>query len=132
MQHRKRLSYLLATPLAVVAIAAPAAPAMPIQDARQQDMHSSTVQKPKATTQEDLRGEAVADPKPAPEAPVGLPTWPRNPQTIALEHEPVAVSNDGDGVDASWPVSILALAGAALLGGTLGIAGARRQARTIS
>jgi hypothetical protein len=149
MQHRKTLSSVVA-PLVVAAIAAPAAVAMPIDNARQADMHASTVQKPAAAeldlrseaAQEasktpvrpqtggpiakgDLRTEAAADTTRAPEAPVGLPTWPVNPKPLTpVTPEPVATGGgDGDGIE--WPLSGILVAGALLLGGTLGVAGTR-------
>jgi len=156
MQHRKSI---LVVPLLMAAIAAPAvAAAMPQgtggypfkapgpasieQQAKQQDMHASTVHKPAAAQQDlrseaaadssrapaagqDLRTEAAADGTRAPEPPPGLPTWPLNPQPLPpVSHEPVATGGgDGDGVD--WPIAIIAMAGALLLGGTLGVAGVR-------
>lgn len=154
--HRKTLSGLAVA--ALLASAAPVASAMPIdaplrpseagavlkdQDPRQLDMHASTVKKEAAwddlrseaavdagiqpQTGTDLRGEAAAD-KPAPEAPLGLPTWPVDPQPITpiVVDEPVATGGD-DGLE--WPLSGILLAGAALLGGTVGILGAHFRVR---
>ena len=144
MPHRKTL---IAAPLLALAIAAPAAPAMPV-DARQLDMHASTVVKPPAAqqdlrseatvdtralnpqtrtavAQQDLRTEAAAGESPAPEAPVGLPTWPLDPKPIVpVSTDPVAVTGGGDeGID--WPLSGILIAAALLLGGTLGVAGTK-------
>jgi hypothetical protein len=147
MSHRKTLASLLAAPLVVAAIAAPAAPAMPV-DVRQLDMHASTVKAPAAqqdlrseatigktpvspqtrspVAQQDLRTEAAAD-KPAAAPPVGLPTWPAYPTPLPrVAHEPVATGGD-DGIE--WPLSGILLAGALLLGGTLGVAGAQFRVR---
>jgi hypothetical protein len=148
MQHRKTLAGVVA--LVSAAIAAPAATAMPIDEARQADMHASTVQKPAAQKQDlrseaaaeasktplnpqtttpiaqgDLRSEAAADTTRAPETPVGLPTWPMEPKPIVpVSQEPVATGGgDGDGIE--WPLAGFVIAGALLLGGTLGVAGTR-------
>ena len=157
MSHRKTL---IAAPLVALAIAAPAAPAMPadeplrpttagavLKDARQLDMHASTVVKPPAAqqdlrseatvdtpslspqtrtavAQQDLRTEAAAGESPAPEAPVGLPTWPVDPKPIVpVSTEPVAVTGGDEGID--WPLSGILIAAALLLGGTLGVAGTK-------
>jgi hypothetical protein len=144
MQPRKTL---IAAPLVALAIAAPAAPAVP-SDPRQLDMHASTVVKPAApkqdlrseatvdatpvspqthtpVAQQDLRTEAAAD-KPAPEQPVGLPTWPADPEPIVpVSHEPLATTGDGDGIE--WPLSGIVIAGALLFGATVGSAGTRRR-----
>jgi hypothetical protein len=164
MSHRKTLSGLLAAPLVVAAIAAPAATAAPIdaplrpttagavlKDARQVDMHASTVVKPAA--KQDLRSEATIDTtalspqthtpaaqqdlrteaaggggSKAPETPVGLPTWPVDPKPIVpVSHEPLAATDGGDGIE--WPLSGILLAGALLAGGTLGVAGAKYRVR---
>jgi hypothetical protein len=117
------------------------------KDPRQLDMHASTVQKatpkddlrteaaaegsstpvkPQTGTpiaKGDLRSEAAADPSRAPEAPVGMPTWPVDPKPIVpVSPEPVATGG-GDGIE--WPLSGIVVAGALLLGGTLGVAGTR-------
>jgi hypothetical protein len=141
MQHRKRMSSLAIVPLLAAAIAAPAATAQPI------DMHGSTVQKPAAAQQDlrseaatgasspvsrqnqdpgqDLRSEASADTSRAPRPAAGVPTWPASPKPITpVSQQPVAdVGGDGGGID--WPVSLLAIAGALLLAGSLGVAGKR-------
>ena len=147
MSHRKTLSGLFVAPLLVAAIAAPTASAMPMQEALQKDMHASTVVKPDAQKQDlrgeatidatgqnpqthtpsvqDLRGEAAAD-KPAPEAPVGLPTWPVDPKPIVpVTQAPVATTGGDDGIE--WPLSGIVIAGALLFGATVGSAGTRRR-----
>ena len=148
MQHRKTLSGLIVAPLVIAAIAAPAAPALPA-DARQLDMHASTVQKAEAAKQDlrsenaadssrvpvnpqtstpaphqDLRSEAAADKSPVPAPPIGLPVWPRNPEPLTpVSQEPVATGGGDDGIE--WPLSGIVIAAALLLGGTLGVAGTR-------
>ena len=155
--HRKTLSGLAVA--ALLASTAPVASAMPVDgplrpteagavlkdtDPRQLDMHASTVQKQDAAPKDlrseaaadagvrpqtgtDLRGEAAAG-KPATEAPLGLPTWPVDPQPITpiVVDEPVATGGD-DGLE--WPLSGILLAGALLLGGTVGILGAHFRVR---
>jgi hypothetical protein len=151
MSHRKTLSGLFVAPLLVAAIAAPTASAMPLQEARQADMHASTVVKPEAQTQDlrgeatidtvvspqthspvatqDLRGEAAAE-KPAPGTPIGLPTWPLDPKPIVpVANEPVATTTGGGDDGIEWPLSGILLAGALLLGGTIGVAGAHFRVR---
>ena len=66
--------------------------------------------------------------KPATEAPLGLPTWPVDPQPITplVVDEPVATVGD-DGLE--WPLTGILLAGALLLGGTVGILGAHFRVR---
>jgi hypothetical protein len=145
MQHRKTFSSLALTGLLVAAIAAPVASAMPIDNVRQQDMHASTVQKPaddlrgenaagagsitpqtKTPSVGDLRSENAADPSRAPEAPVGMPTWPVDPQPLTpAAPEPVA---DGDGGGVDWQVPVFAAIGALLLAGGLVLAGTRYRA----
>ena len=123
-----------------------------LKDAAQLDMHASTVVKPEAgkqdlrseatidttplnpqthspAAQQDLRTEAAADKSPAPEAPVGLPTWPIDPEPIVpVSNEPVATTGGGDdGIE--WPLSGILLAGALLAGGTLGVAGVKYRVR---
>jgi hypothetical protein len=138
VKHRKSLSSLAAVPLLVAAIAAPAAVGQPI------DMHSSTVHKPAAqqdlrmegskdtsrapVAKQDLRMEGSKDTSRAPELPAGVPTWPVNPRPLTpVAQQPAADGiGDGDGID--WPVSILAIGGALLLAGSLGIAGVRYRA----
>lgn len=154
MPDRKILSGLLAATLVVAAIAAPAAQAMPADTqmpapaqtdlrgeasaesdtavspqtktpAAQTDMYASTVEKPAPATL-DLRSEAAADPSRAPEPPVGLPTWPADPQPIApVASQPVA-EGDGGGVD--WQVPVLAIVGSLLLLGGAAVAGTRYRA----
>jgi hypothetical protein len=163
MSHRKTLSGLFVAPLLVAAIAAPTASAMideplrpttagaVLEDARQLDMHASTVVKPEAQKQDlrgeatidtvvlpqthspapaqDLRGEAAAD-KPAPKTPVGLPTWPLDPKPIVpVANAPVATTTGGGDDGIEWPLSGILLAGALLLGGTIGVAGAHFRVR---
>lgn len=145
MSHRKTLSSLAVAALLVATSAVPVASAMPI-DPRQRDMHASTVQKqaqkqdlrseaaversetpvrPQTHTpvaKQDMRSEAAADPKPA-SPPVGLPTWPVDPEPIVpVSDEPVATVG-GDGIE--WPLSGVLIAAALLLGGTLGIVATR-------
>jgi hypothetical protein len=125
MKHRKTLSSLAAAALLVAAIAVPVASAMPIDDARQKDMHASTVVKP-ADPFQDRRSEAAADPTRAPELPVGLPTWPVDPKPITpVSQAPVADGDDG-GID--WQVPVIAAIGALLLAGGLVAAGTRYRA----
>jgi hypothetical protein len=149
MSHRKTLSGLFVAPLVVAAIAAPAVQAVPI-DPRQLDMYASTVQKPAApkqdlrseatvdatpvnpqthapAAQQDLRTEAATAGSPTPEIPAGMPVWPRNPEPVVrVSHDPVTTGGD-DGIE--WPLSGILLAGALLLGGTLGVAGTRYRVR---
>ena len=109
MQERSKIARLAVAALVAVGVAAPTATAaaMPADNgasrAAQMDMHASTVQKPAAVHQDlrteasiapsraaaharqvkvDLRTENAADPSRAPEPPLGLPTWPLNPQPI--------------------------------------------------
>ena len=165
MQHSKSRKGLFVAPLVMAAIAAPVASAMPIdeplrpttagavlKDARQLDMHASTVTKPEAAPQ-DLRSEATVDATPVnpqthkpaaqqdlrsenavgnpamPETPLGLPVWPRDPKPIVpVAQEPVATTGGGDdGIE--WPLSGILIAGALLAGGTLGVAGTKYRVR---
>lgn len=151
MQERKTLS-VLAAMLLTMAIAAPAATAMPADPLTQQssqedrrgenaagqsdsavnpqtqtpaaqlDMHASTVTAP-APAKTDLRSEAAADPTRAPEPPVGMPTWPVDPQPITpVQQQPVA---DGDGGGVDWQIPAIAIIGSLLLLGGLAVAGTR-------
>jgi hypothetical protein len=121
MKNRKTLSSVAATALLVTAIAVPVASAMPA------DPISEWSTEEKSTDAfQDRRSEATADPTRAPEPPVGLPTWPLNPEVLTppASDEPVTtVSDDGDGLE--WPLSGILIAGSLLLGGTLGVAGTR-------
>ena len=78
----------------------------------------------------DLRTEAAADPSRAPKNPVGMPTWPVNPQPLTPPAKPQPVAVDGDGGSFEWPIAVLAL-GALVLGGGVLIAAnrLRTQAR---
>jgi hypothetical protein len=154
MQERKTLSVLAAV-LLTLAIAAPAATAMPAdpltpqpskQDLRgeasagqsdsavnpqtktpaaQLDMHASTVKAPEPAKM-DLRSEAAVDPTRAPDPPVGMPTWPVDPQPITpVDQQPVA---DGDGGGVDWQIPVIAIVGSLLLLGGLAVAGTRYRA----
>jgi hypothetical protein len=163
MQSRKSI---LAVPLLIGAIAAPAvATAMPqgnggypftpsytTAQARQMDMHASTVHQPASPKQDlrseaaadasrapataashtvydgrDLRTEAAVDRTPAPEPPPGLPNFPTNTQPLPrVAHQPVATATGGDGDGIDWPIAIIAMAGALLIGGTVGVAARSR------
>jgi hypothetical protein len=155
MSHCKTMYRLAVSALATTALAAPAAFAMPIEpgtgtDARQKDMHASTVQAP-AVQQEyrspdaidqsapkapDVRQEqrspdAVdAGPAPKPEAiPQGMPTWPVNPQTLPRPQEPAVAPTSGDGgggVD--WTVPGIALAACLMLGAAFAVGRTRLRA----
>jgi hypothetical protein len=151
MQERKTMS-VLAAALLTLAIAAPAATAKPADPVTQQkfqedrrgeaaaaqsdsavnpqtktpaaqlDMHASTVTAP-APAKTDLRTEAAVDPTRAPEAPVGMPTWPVDPQPITpVAQQPVA---DGDGGGVDWQIPVIAIVGSLLLLGGLAVAGSR-------
>ena len=119
--------------------------------AAQLDMHASTVKPPAPANQDlrseasiaptraaahasvvksDLRTEAAADPSRAPKTPIGMPTWPVNPQPIVPAATPQPVAVDGDGGDFDWPIAVLAV-GALVLGGGVLLAGhrLRTQAR---
>ena len=164
MQSRKSI---LVVPLLMGAIAAPAvATAMPegnggypftpsytVAQARQIDMHASTVHKPASPKQDlrseaaadssrtpatavshtvyngrDLRTEAATDGTRAPASPPGLPNFPTNTKPLAPPaHEPVATTGGGDGDGIDWPIAIIAMAGALFLGGTVGVAAARSR-----
>ena len=79
---------------------------------------------------QDLRSEASADTSRAPKTAPGAPTWPVNPKPLTpVSQQRVADGiADGDGID--WPLSVLALFGSLLIGGSLGVAGMRyRTAR---
>jgi hypothetical protein len=120
-----------------------------LKDPRQLDMHASTVVTPAApkqdlrseatidatpvnpqthtpAAQQDLRTEAAADKAPA-DVPVGMPTWPTDPEPIVrVAQEPVATGGS-DGIE--WPLSGILIAGALLAGGTLGVAGMKFRVR---
>jgi hypothetical protein len=131
MQHRKTLSRLTVTSLALASIAVPTASAMPIQPIPPiTDMHASTVHKPKPVTPQHLQTEATADTPSgvqARHALPGPPTWPIHPQPISHAPAPVADNGgDGSGIDLS---ESLAIAGALVLAGT-GAAALRFRTRT--
>jgi hypothetical protein len=149
MPKGNKVSRLLVASLAVAALAAPAAVAQPI-DARQKDMHASTVTKPEAA-QQDLRTEASALPaypsraaaksaqadlrsenaKPVPSSPrvlPGPPTWPTDPKPITPSKAP-AVADDGDGGGIDLPVVLIAIAGALALAGGIGVMALRSRTR---
>ena len=146
MQHRKRLSVLGIAPLLAAAIAVPAATAQPIDPgvaqavtSGQQDLRGEAatsgarapVARDSVVSAQDLRSEASADTSRAPKTAPGAPTWPVNPKPLTpVSQQPVADGiGDADGID--WPLSVLALFGSLLLGGSLGVAGMRyRTART--
>ena len=144
MQYRKHLSALATAPLLAAAIAAPAATAQPIDPgafhtaaAVQQDLRGEAatggarapIVRQSVVSAQDLRSEASADTARAPETAPGVPTWPVNPKPLTPVSQPVA-DGGGDG-DIDWPLSVLALFGSLLLGGSLGVAGTRyRTART--
>src|SRR5687767_6140830 len=112
MQELSKIARLAVAALVAVGVTAPnaTAAAMPVDNgaskAAQMDMHASTVSRPAAVHQDlrtegsiapsraaaharqvkvDLRTENAADPSRAPEAPLGLPTWPVDPQPIVPE-----------------------------------------------
>jgi hypothetical protein len=157
--RRKITRLAIATLLATAAAAPPVATAMPVKDAgytskayapsaATMDIHASTVKPPAAAGQDlrsegsipassrqasvvqsDLRTEAAADPSRAPKNPVGMPTWPVDPQPLTPPaQQPVASVSDGG--DFEWPIAVLAL-GALMLGGGVLLAGhrLRTQAR---
>ena len=146
MQYPKRLSVLVTAPLLAAAIATPAAMAQPIDPGVfhtaagvQQDLRGEAatggarapVARHSVVSAQDLRSEASADTSRAPKTAPGAPTWPVNPKPLTpVSQQPVADGiADGDGID--WPLSVLALFGSLLLGGSLGVAGMRyRTART--
>jgi hypothetical protein len=137
MSHRTTLPRLLIASLAAAALAAPAATAMPTgaagtpKDARQADMHASTVTAPKPAIQ-DLRTEAAADQsRPLVRSPhlVGPPTWPAHPQPIAAQAPSVDGGGNGGGDDA--PVWLIAVIGGTLaIGGGMAVTSLRIRART--
>ena len=159
MPDRRKMYRLAIAALLAAGVAATPAMAQPSQEgmytskayapsSAAMDMHASTVHKPAAANQDlrtegsiapsraahhamtaDLRGEFAADPAPAPEPPVGMPTWPVDPQPIApAAPQPVATDGDGGGIE--WPIALIALAGAMAIGGAVGIAGRRFRAQT--
>ena len=158
MPDSRKLFRLAIASLLAAAFVAPAASAMPIDptgpadataDPAQMDMHASTVHRPPAADQDlraegsipasraaahasilkaDLRSENAADPTRAPEPPIGMPSWPVDPKPITPA-APQPVAGDGDGGDFEWPIAVLALTGALLLGGAVVVAG-RRLAQT--
>jgi hypothetical protein len=108
-----RITRTIVVALVALAFGAPVATAMPV------DAHQPT------SAPQDLRGEASADQSRAPEAPVGLPTWPLHPEPVTpAEQQPVA---DGDGGGVDWPVPTLAIGGVLLLAG-IALAGTRYRA----
>ena len=159
MPDRRKTCRLLVASLLAAAVAAPAATAMPSVEYTSKanaprkaadDLHASTVQAPAPAKQDlraegsiagsraaahaqspgaDLRGEWAAYPTPAPEPPVGLPSWPVDPKPI-VPAAPAPVAGDGGGADVEWPVAVLALLGARALGGAAGIAGHRMRSQT--
>ena len=159
MPDRRKTCRLLVVSLLAAAVAAPAATAMPSVEYTSKanaprkaadDMHASTVHRPAPAKQDlraegsiagsraaaqaqvpgaDLRSENAVDPTRAPEPPIGLPTWPVDPEPI-VPAAPVPVAGDGGGADVEWPVAVLALIGALALGGAAGIAGHRMRTQT--
>jgi hypothetical protein len=159
MSHRTTLPRLLIASLAAAALAAPAATAMPAdaagtpKDARQADMHASTVTAPKPAIQ-DLRTEAAADQsRPLVRSPhlvqdlrteavadqsrplvrsahlVGPPTWPAHPQPIAAQAPSVDGGGNGGGDDV--PVLLIAVIGGTLaIGAGMAATSLRIRART--
>lgn len=140
MSNRRKLSRLVVVSLLVAGASAPAALAQPVdppsvhkEPMAQQDLRTENAtggaKAPVARSNigSDMRTENARDSSRAPKAPVGLPTWPLDPQPLVpVAQQPVV--DGGDGGDIDWPVAALALAGALLLGGSVGVAGARYRA----
>jgi hypothetical protein len=102
------------------------AAAAPKQDLRTEGASRTTVTHTEVLPG-DLRSENSADPSRAPEAPVGLPTWPLDPKPIVQPAPQTVATDGGDGIDVDWPIALIALFGAAAVGGGLAIAGRRMR-----
>jgi hypothetical protein len=124
MSDRRKLSRIAIAAVLAFAVAAPTAAAMPLQEARQKDMHASTVQITK-TQSGDLRGENAKSPTDT-APPAQPPVFPHYHTPLALP-QPQTVAAD-DGTDVDWPIIGIAFGATLLLGG-LGLAAYRSKSR---